>query len=134
MSLIGADDLRRRLAAIQTAPEQIQRKWAAATAPILRGRIPVRRGVTRASVQVGRDSTVIGNAAVNFIDAGVRAHDITAKRGVLKFHVGGQTVFRKKVHKPRIAARPIKADAARQGLEKLHPADEIIRLWNQAAN
>jgi hypothetical protein len=133
VSLQGANELRRRLDAILKAPEQIQRKWAAATAPILRARIPVRRGVTRASVRVGSNNTVIGNAVVNFLDAGVKAHDITAKRGTLKFQVGSQTLFRKKVHKPRIAGRPIKKESARQGLEKLQPADQIIRLWNEAA-
>lgn len=132
MSLQGADDLRRRLAAIQTAPDEIRRQWASVTVPLMRAHIPIRRGTTYGSVRASEVGTIIGNAPVNFIDAGVREHDITAKSGVLKFNAGGQTLFRKKVHKPRQAARPFKAAAAREGLERVDPQGTIIRLWNQA--
>jgi hypothetical protein len=134
VTLIGADDLRKRIAAVLTAPEQIQRRWATETVPILRARIPVKTGESRDSVRSGsKPGTIVGSASINFIDAGVREHDITARSGVLKFQKGGQTFFRKKVHKPRQAPHPIKADAARDGLEKLDPANTIIDLWNRSA-
>ena len=132
MTLLGADDLRKRIDAILTAPEQIQRQWAAETVLILRARIPVKSGDTQRSVREGKTGTILGSPVVNFLDSGVRAHDITARSGVLKFYKGGQTFFRKKVHKPRQEGRHFKAVSARQGLEKIHP-EQVIDLWNKAA-
>jgi hypothetical protein len=69
---------------------------------------------------------------LDFIDAGSLAHDIIAKDKVLKFDRGGQTFFRKKVHKRSIAARPFKHQSAEEGLEKIDVARELIDRWNRA--
>ena len=49
------------------------------------------------------------------------------------FEVGGRTIFAKKVHKQRVAARPFKRDAALAGLRKHPMSDTLVGLWNRAA-
>jgi hypothetical protein len=138
MSLQGAPALRRRLRAIKTVFKPAGRDWADETAAIAKTLVPVRTGKTRASIRRRNASmkraTVVGRYPVNFIDAGAKAHDITAKKmGTMKFMAGGQPVFRKKVHKQRQAAHPFKAEAARRGLEKVDIIGDLIQLWNRAA-
>lgn len=137
-SLKGSPELRRRLKAIKTVFKPVGREWADQTAAVARTLVPVASGKTRASIRrrnaSQRKATVYGRYPVNFIDAGSKAHDITAKRGgVLKFNQGGQTIFRKKVHKQRIAARPFKKRAAEIGLERTDIIGDLIQLWNRAA-
>ena len=158
MTLIGADALRRRLKALATVPSTTNRqslpaRWQAATVRAARPMIPVRTGATRASIRPGGtrkgNATVVGKYTVNFIDAGSKAHVEPRQAGltktgrvsrrklgsgkVLKFTSGGQTLFRKRVNKPRIAAHPFKKEAARKGLEHLNWATMIYGLWNKAA-
>lgn len=158
MSLIGADALRRRLKALATVPaahgqSSLAVRWQQGTVRAAKPMIPVRTGTTRASIRPGATrrgkATVVGKYTVNFIDAGSKAHveprqaGLTPtgrvsrrKRGsgkVLKFQVGGQTVFRKKVNKPRIAPHPFKKAAARKGLESVNWLTMIYGLWNRAA-
>jgi hypothetical protein len=138
-TLRGAPELRRRLKAIKTVFKPVGREWADTTAQIAKGMVPVDTGKTRASIRRRNASqkraTVVGHYAVNFIDAGVKAHDIRPKRGnrVLAFGSGGTTYFRPKVHKPRIAARPFKKRAAEEGLKKVDIMRDLIELWNRAA-
>lgn len=100
--------------------------------------VPSATGRTRRSIRRRNASqkraTVVGRFPVNFIDAGVKAHDIRAKGfGTLKFTKAGQAIFRKKVHKSRIAARPFKRRAAEEGLRRVDIIGDLIRLWNEAA-
>lgn len=158
MSLQGADALRRRLRAIQaigkgSGGDSLPRRWQTATVRAARPQVPARTGATRRSIRPGRISgdkaTVVGKYTVNFIDAGSKAHAIPRQAGltktgrvsrrkvgsgkVLKFQAGGQTIFRKKVNKPRIAARPFKKEAARKGLASLDFLGSLINAWNRAA-
>jgi hypothetical protein len=138
VSLQGAPALRRRLKAIKTVFKPAGRDWADETARIAQSMVPVRTGKTRASIRRRNASqkraTVKGNFPVNFIDAGAKAHDITAKKtGALAFNAGGATVFRRKVHKRAQRAKPFKQEAGRRGLEKVDIIGDLIRLWNNAA-
>ena len=135
----------------------VARKWQTETVAAARRRIPVRTGKTRASIRPGRsrrgDPAVVGLYTINFIEKGTKAHDIpkTFKRKprkrasvklagggyatttILKFQNGGQTFFRKRVHKPADPARPFKAAARREGLRKADFLGYIIETWNEAA-
>jgi hypothetical protein len=158
VKLIGADELRRRFKALATVPSTTNRsslpaRWQTATVRAARPMIPVRTGQTRASIRPGGtrkgNATVVGKYTVNFIDAGSKAHTEPRQAGltktgrvsrrklgsgkVLKFSEGGQTLFRKRVNKPKIAAHPFKKAAARKGLEHLNWATFIYGLWNRAA-
>lgn len=138
MALKGSRELRRRLKAIRTVFKPAGREWADITAAEAKRRVPVDTGKTRASIRrrnaSQKKATVVGNYPINFIDAGVKAHDITPKNvSVMKFQAGGQTVFAKKVHKRSIPARPFKKESAEIGLRKVDILGDLIELWNKAA-
>jgi hypothetical protein len=140
MALRGSAELRRRLKAIKTVFKPVGRKWTEATTTEAKRRLAssVATGKTRASVRRKNASqvkaSVVGNYPVNFIDAGVKAHDITPKNAsTLKFEIGGQAFFRKKVHKRAIAARPFKQASGEAGLREVDILQDLIDLWNQAA-
>ena len=110
-SLKGSPELRRRLKAIKTVFKPAGRDWADFTTAEAKRLVRVDTGKTQRSIRrrnaSQKKATVVGNYPVNFIDAGAKAHDIVAKRHTaLKFNAGGQTVFRRKVHKQRQAAHP----------------------------
>lgn len=156
MALKGSPELRRRLKAIKMVATPAERAWADAAAKSAKRRLgPYRRtGKTissihaRVSQKKGR-MEVVGLYTVNFIDAGAKAHDEPKSRytktgrlrrgkaagtgKLLKFAVGGKTVFAKKVHKRAQPAHPFKAAAARDGLRKVDPIGELIKAWNRAA-
>jgi hypothetical protein len=137
-TLKGSPELRRRLKAIKTVFKPAARDWTDATVAEARHLVRVRTGATRRGIRrrnaSQRKATVVGPRAVNFIDAGAKAHDITARKmTTLKFSSGGQAVFRRKVHKRAQSAHPFKAEAGRRGLEKVDLIGDLVRLWNQAA-
>lgn len=149
MALQGSRELRRRLKALRGVFKPLGKAWAEDTRDAAKRRIRKRTGKTAASIRVRnastRRATVVGSYKANFIDAGTKAHDITAKRGrMLKFNVavqgpvlgggslGGRTIFSKKVHKPRTTASPFKRAAALEGLQKNPLAGEVVRQWNEA--
>ena len=138
LTLRGDDELKRRLKAMRLAFKDVGRKWADATVPEAKRRVPVATGATRASIRrrnaSQKKATVVGNYPVNFIDAGTKAHDITPRRfSAMRFEVDGQTVFARKVHKRAQKARPFKRAAAEAGLEKVDVLGAIIDGWNRAA-
>jgi hypothetical protein len=137
-TLRGTPELRRRLKAIKTVFKPAGREWADRAAQIAKTKVPVATGATRASIRrrnaSQRKATVVGKYTVNFIDAGSKAHDIVAKdQRAMKFSAGGQTVFRRKVHKDRIAPRPFKRESAEQALREVDILADLIELWNRAA-
>lgn len=157
-SLQGAAALRRRLQALASVPKETHRsslpaRWQEGTVKAAKSRIPVRTGQTRASIRPGSTrkgaATVVGKYTVNFIDAGSKAHVEPRQAGltksgrisrrklgsgkVLKFEVGGQSVFRRKVNKPSVRARPFKDWAKHKGLESVNWLTMIYGLWNRAA-
>ena len=140
MALRGSRELRRRLKAIKTVFKPAGRDWTEATVAAAKRRLSssVDTGKTRSSVRRRNASqvkaTVVGNYPVNFIDAGTKAHDIVPKNvTALKFNVGGQTVFAKKVHKRAQQARPFKKASGEEGLREVDLLRDLIELWNRAA-
>lgn len=142
MALRGAPELRRRLRAIRQVFKPVGREWADLTAENARRNIrrvgAVDTGRTVASIRrrnaSQRKATVVGHYPVNFIDAGVKAHDIVPKRvTAMKFESGGETVFARKVHKRAIPARPFKVKSAQDALAKVDILRDLIKLWNEAA-
>lgn len=138
--LRGSKELRRRLKAIKTVFKPAGKDWTEHTVAAAKRRLAssVDTGKTRASVRrrnaSQKKASVVGRYPVNFIDAGVKAHDIKPKNAkVLKFDVGGRTIFAKKVHKRAIPARPFKKESGREGLEKVDILSDLIDLWNRAA-
>lgn len=157
-TLTGAKALQSRFKALATIPaatgsSSFARHWQEGTVRAAKPMIPRRTGATRESIRPGAtrrgNATVVGKYTVNFIDAGSKAHveprqaGLTKtgriskrKRGsgkVLKFEMGGQTFFRRKVNKPRIAARPFKKEAGRKGLRAADWSEFVIGIWNRAA-
>lgn len=140
MSLQGGPELKARLRAIRLTFKQYGRVWNEATAQNMRrsGKWNDRTGRLRRSIRrksaTQRRATVVGHYTANFVDAGSKAHDITARRAPrLIFQAGGRTIFARKVHKQRIAARRFKRPAALEALRQ-HPMREtMIDLWNKAA-
>ena len=139
MALRGTPELRARLRAIRQTFKPVGKAWAETTRDELRRRTPRRTGLTANSYRVRnatqRKATVAGSFVANFIDAGTREHTIKPKRVTrLKFQGSeGRTIFAKKVHHPRVNARPFKKDAAMEGLRQNPMAVELIKLWNSAA-
>lgn len=139
MSLKGSPELKRRLKAIGLVFKPVGRRWADITVVEMRRRIPKKTGHTAASIRrknaTQRRATVVGSFVTNFIDAGVKAHDVTAKGKTLHGFAGrgGNTIFAKKVHKARIAPRRFKRASAEEALRQNPMAIELTKLWNEAA-
>lgn len=138
MALKGSRELRARLKAAGLMFKPYGKQWADTTAEEARRRVPVDTGRLKKSIRrknaTQRRATVVGAYWANFVDAGSKEHDIKARKAPrLIFQAGGRTIFAKKVHKQRIAARPFKRDAALAALRK-HPMSEtLIAEWNRAA-
>ena len=138
--LIGGPELRKRLAAIGQTFKPYGRIWAETAATEMRrsnqwrdrtGRL--RRSFKRKNATAKR-ATVFGHYTANFVDAGSKAHDINARRGpFLIFQADGRTIFARKVHKQRIAARRFKRPAAEAALRKHPMSQTLIDQWNRAA-
>ncbi len=149
MALIGAPALHRRLKALQDVPKRMQRHWAERATPLIRSDVPVRRGVSRASVRP-TSRGVYGNLSVMFLDRGTKAHEepwsgltktgrvsrskrAQARTGkTLKFNVGGRTLFRKKVQKPQQRGRHFIRPDTEKALKQSGLTD-IVKEWNEAA-
>lgn len=138
MSLKGSREFKARLRAISAVPKPIGKAWGKDAVAELRARTKRRTGKTARSYRIGenteRQTTIEGSIVADFLDAGTKAHDETAKNAkTLRFNSGGQTFFRKKVHKPRTAGHHFKRAAALRALEKNRPSKQVIDAWNEAA-
>lgn len=136
--LQGADALRTRLKALKVAFKPVGRAWAEETVRQVRPRVPRRTGRGAASVRVRNASqtkaTVSAVFYVGILDKGAKAHDeVPRKAKALRFQASGNTIFSKKVHKPRQEGKHFAAPAAKEALRKNPMADELIKQWNQAA-
>ena len=134
----GISQLQGRLAAIGETFKPYGKKWADTTADEMRHRVPVRTGRLRDSFKrksaTKKRAVVGGHYTSNFVDAGSKAHDIFPKNAPnLVFQAKGRTIFAKKVHKQRIAARPFKRAAALAAIRKHPLKQELIDQWNKAA-
>ncbi len=138
MSLKGSPELRARLRSLKLAFKPVGRAWGDDAVSELRRRVPKRTGKTAASFRVRNNTqtktTVVGSFVANFIDAGTKAHDMVPKKAsALVFQSSGQTIFAKKVHKPRQAGKPFKRAAAEAALKDNPLAEAVIKQWNSAA-
>jgi hypothetical protein len=137
MALKGKSELNARLRAIKQTFKPIGRAWADDDVAENRRRVPVKTGRLRASFRVRnatqRKAVVVGHYTANFIDAGTKAHDETAKGNAMRFAIGGKTMFAKKVHKRTTPAQRFKREAAMEALRKNPMAVELIKQWNNAA-
>jgi hypothetical protein len=138
--LIGAPELRARLKAIQQVFKPIGREWADEAVQIAKATGPWtdRTGTLRRSIRrrnaTQRKATVVANYTQYFIDKGTKEHDVAPKRGtVLKWNpTTGGTVFAKRAHIPRHAARPFRERVAREALRRKPMASSVIQAWNDA--
>lgn len=138
MALKGSPELRARLRALKVAFKPLGKSWAEDTRDAAKRRVAKRTGKTASTFRVRnasqRKATVVGSFVANFIDAGTKEHDIVPKKATrLRFQKEGRTIFAKKVHHPRIAARPFKRAAALEGLQKNPLAATVVKQWNEAA-
>lgn len=139
MSLKGAPEFRARLKAVRLTFKDYGRKWADETAVQARGRVPVKTGRLKGSIKrksaTQRRATVVAHYSANFVDAGTKAHDISAKRKPRLIFEGrsGDTIFAKKVNHPRTRAQRFKRASALAGLAKHPLKDALIERWNSAA-
>jgi len=142
--LVGGPELRKRLAAAGLMFKPYGKVWAdTATAEMRRsnawhdatGRL--RRSFRRKNA-TAKKATVFGHYTANFVDAGSKEHDIIARRSPALIFSGtgpaaGRTIFARKVHKQRIAARRFKRPAAEAALRKHPMSAQLINEWNRAA-
>lgn len=139
--LIGAPELRARLKAIQQVFKPIGREWADEAVKIAKQTGPWqdRTGTLRRSIRrrnsTQRKATVVANYTQYFIDRGTKAHEVTPKRGtVLRWEpTVGNTVFAKRSRIPRKAPRPFRERVGREALRRKPAAEQVIKLWNEAA-
>ncbi len=137
--LIGANQYRSRLRAIQLVKRPINLEWAEETVRLSRAAVPVRTGTLQRSIRVAsatdRKATVTSHYTAIFIDAGTKEHTDVPRHGqALRWEskVGG-TVFAKRAHIPRMRARPFRARVAKQAL-KNKPLDKaVVDAWNKGA-
>jgi hypothetical protein len=136
VNIRGATQWRARLHAAETTGRVLARDWADEDVRRVRAQIQRRTGATSASVRAinvtDRGARVVGSPVVNFLASGTRAHDqapVNAK--AMRFKIGGQTIFSKKVHHPATRGNPRIREAARHSLGSF--VDAIIGLWNRAA-
>ena len=137
MALKGDKQLRARLRAIKQTFKPVGKAWATDTVAYSRAHVPVKTGATQKSIRVRNASqkkaSVVGKFTVNFIDAGTREHNEKARKGKVMKYGTGTPMFRKRVHHPRVGARPFKRNAAEYGLKKNPMALTLIKQWNDAA-
>jgi len=137
--LRGARELRRRMKAIKTVFKPIGRSWAEDTKQLAASRVRVRSGKTKGSIRVKNASMKRASVEVRyggrFLEAGTQPHEIRARR-VSAMPIGssnGQPQFAKRVRHPGMRKQPFLHPAAAKALARNPMADELIRLWNEAA-
>jgi hypothetical protein len=133
----GEQQFLNRLTAIQRAPAVVSKRWADSTVSEMQRRIRRRTGATARSIHhtdaTDTGSTIVGSKVATFIDSGTRAHDETSHGKAMKFTGRGRTVFSRKVHHPRVGAKPFKRASMQEGFRKSKPADTVIGAWNRGA-
>lgn len=137
-SVQGAAEFRNRLAALASVGEGIGQDWGDNAVRLLRSRIRHVTGATAASVRVGEVSnsgaTLVGSKVVDYLADGTRAHvEVPRNAQALRFQVGGQTVFSKRVYHPATAGDPKIREAPEEALEAVNFDDRVVNAWNGAA-
>ncbi len=138
MSLKGADALKKRLNAGRLAFKPLGKDWASDYVQLAKPAVPSKTGRLRRSFRVSSATKtrarVAGHFTAYFIDAGPKAHTITAKgSGRLIFQAGGRTIFTRQVHHRGYRARPFRQRVAREAMRRNPPSQKLIEAWNKAA-
>lgn len=138
-TLKGSRELRRRLKAIRTVFKPVGRSWAEGTRDLATRRVKVASGKTKQSIRVKNASmkraSVEARRGARFLEAGAKPHEIRAKR-VRAMPLGerhGQPQFAKRVSHPGARKQPFLRNSGRDVLARTPMAEELIRLWNNAA-
>jgi hypothetical protein len=130
--LIGGSALRARLANLAKVPPAFAGEWADETVGRIKATKPpsTRPASSKFSTKVSeRRAGVYGAFWWIFVDRGTKAHDIRPRKAkALRFQVGGQTIFARKVHLKRMRRRPFISRAAQESLRG--GTDLIIKVWN----
>jgi len=151
VKLQGADELRARLKALRKDVfKPAARLWADEATDVARDLVPNRNtrwskgrlhdSISPKHTATGRVSsmthkaTVVGHYTGYFVDAGVKPHSLMRRKARPKSSLG-RTIFARAARKPHpgYAARPFRAKALRQGLEKADPLELAVAAWNKAA-
>lgn len=139
MALRGGKELRRRLRAIRTVFKPVGRGWAEDTVRLASAKVRTRTGKTKRSIRVKnasmRKAAVEAKHGARFLEAGAAPHALEPRKfTAMKFiPKSGGVRFTKRARHPGMRPQPFLRDAARQALERNPMAEELIRLWNQAA-
>jgi hypothetical protein len=139
VALRGGPELRRRLKAIKTVFKPIGRNWAEDTVRLASSRVRTKTGKTKRSIRVKNASmkkaAVEAKHGARFLEAGAAPHQLTPRKfTAMKFTPkSGGIRFTKKARHPGMRAQPFLHDSARDALARNPMAEELIRLWNQAA-
>jgi hypothetical protein len=142
MPVIGQAELTRRIVALGLTRQAIADAWSAEAVRLMRERVRVRSGATRASIHVAAKSEkgarIVSTGASVYLEKGTPPHPIPGgkagrplKGKAMKFQYRGRTVFAKQVDHPRSRKHTfarVSANAAKRNLKK-----EISRLWDAAA-
>lgn len=140
MALKGSRELRRRLKAIKTVFKPVGRAWADETALRARRYAPRKTGKGAASIKRKNASQKKASVkAIYYMDIqteGSVAHEIKPRRmRAVKFTPkgGGQPVFAKRVQHPGHGKNDYAERAAKEALFINPMADELAKLWDEAA-
>lgn len=135
MTLHGANELRNRLNALRGTGQAVAQGWAEESERGMRAEIVRRTGETAASVHAEADAgggRVLGSPVVIFLSGGTRAHEERPHNAqVMRFQVGGRTIFTKRVQHPATRGNPRILQAAADAISGM--ASAVYRLWNGAA-
>ena len=136
--LKGTTQLRARMMAIKRSFKPIGKKWAETTVSEMRPSAPRRTGKGAASIRVKNASmtraTVSSIYYMSILDKGHKAYPVVPRKGnVLRFQVGGNTVFARKVNIPARSGMGFAGRAANSSLRQNPMAQTLIDEWNKAA-
>ena len=125
--------------AIKTVFKPVGRGWAEETRDLASRRVKVASGKTKASIRVKNASmkraAVEAKYGARFLEAGTKAHEIKAKRvrAMPIGNRGGQPQFAKRVSHPGQRKQPFLRNSGAEVLARMPMAEELIKLWNDAA-
>ena len=151
-NLVGAEDLKARLKAIQLMFKPYGKKWADTAVELAQPKIPTGRKTKRGRAYAWGDkhdpgrlrrsvrrksatqlkATVVGHYTAYFVDHGVAAHSMSPRiKGENKEARAQRTVFHKK--HPGYRARPFRGYMTHEAKRRNPMAVTLIDEWNKAA-
>jgi hypothetical protein len=138
MALKGAAEAKARARAIKQIFKPVALEWTEQATLLAKRYAPRRTGKLQSSIRrknaSQRKASIQGIYYGAILSKGSKAHDIKAKKvGTLKFEKGGQTFFRKKVHRRGLPPDDFARRARGEALRRVPLAQRLYDLWNRAA-